>query len=131
MALLRPDHGARTVEGEALFVVAGDDLFELLPAYGESPAGGRLEERVHRHPTVGRELEPELLRAVPQILAQVFTQNRASPVFVSAHVWMLARLGRVRFDARGAEVPKRTGKIVSKPRPADRRRARGALRTGQ
>ncbi len=85
VTLLRPDHGTRTIEGEALLVVAGNHLVELFTAYGEAPAGGRLEERVNRHPAAGPKLKPELLRAVSQVLAQVFTQGRKTSVFVPAH----------------------------------------------
>ncbi len=85
VALLRSYHCTRTIEREALFVVTGDDLVELFPAYGEPPAGRSREELIHRDPTTGPEIQPKLLRTMAQVLAQVFAQEQAPPVFAPTH----------------------------------------------
>lgn len=85
VALLRPDPGARLVEGEAFLVVLGDDLPELFPAYREPPAGGRREQFVHRRPAAGAEFEPKLPRPMPQVLAQIFTQAYEPSILAPAH----------------------------------------------
>lgn len=90
VALLCPDQDARAVEGEALFVVASNDVIELFPTYRKPPAGGRREQRIHRHPAAGTEFKPESLRLVTQILAQVFAQAHESPISFATHDSMLA-----------------------------------------
>lgn len=70
MALVGPDALARLVEGEALFVVAGDDSFELGPADRVAVGGQSLEQRRHLDPAARREAEPDLIGPMAQVVAE-------------------------------------------------------------
>src|SRR5215208_191174 len=89
VTLLRPDEGLRRIEGEALLVVAPDDLLQFCPADREPLSCARLQESVHLYPPAGSQLQPEPLWPVPEMLAQVFAQAQEAPLLVTTHHSML------------------------------------------
>ena len=91
MTLLCTDEGSRRIEGEALLVIVLDDLLQLGPADQEPLSRARLKERVHLYPPAGSQLQPEPIRPVPEMLAQVFAQAQEAPLFVTTHHPMLTR----------------------------------------
>jgi hypothetical protein len=70
VVLVGPDEFARVVEGKALLVVAGDDLFQLLTGYRKRVLRAGIEEDVHTDPPAGGQLQTDPARVVPQVLAE-------------------------------------------------------------
>ena len=78
VALVGADARARSVEGEALLVVARNYLLQFLSGDAEIALVACLQQRVYRHPAARLKREAQRLRGMSQVLAEVFGTNNYS-----------------------------------------------------
>jgi hypothetical protein len=72
MPLVGTDKPARFIKRESLLAIPRYNLIKFCPADMHPGRSSRRKQRLHLHPSTGRQRQPKRLRLMPQVLAKVF-----------------------------------------------------------